>query len=44
MLTNSLGQVEQIEVGADDWELYTERLEQFVLANEVREDSKLPFS
>ena len=40
MLTNSLGQVEQFEVGADDWELYTERLEQFFLVNEVREDSK----
>ena len=40
MLTNSLGQVEQFEVGGDDWELYTERLEQFFVANEVREGSK----
>ena len=40
MATSVLGQVEQFELGSDDWVLYTERLDQFFLANEITNDTK----
>ena len=33
-----IGQVESFQLGTEDWEQYTERLEQFFLANGIDDD------
>ena len=38
--TAYIGQVEPFEPGTDDWQLYTERLEQFFAANEIPDGKK----
>ena len=40
MTTATLGQVEQFDPQVDDWVLYTERLEQFFVANGITDDAK----
>ena len=35
-----IGQVEPFQLGTEDWEQYTERLEQFFLANGIDDDGK----
>lgn len=41
MATTTLGQVEPFELGSNDWVLYTERLDQFFVANGIMEDKKV---
>ena len=36
----SSGHIEPFEMESDDWELYTERLDQFLLANGIDDDKK----
>ena len=40
MVTATLGQVEPFDLQTDDWEEYTERLEQFFVANGITVDAK----
>ena len=40
MANNQIGHIEPFEIGSDDWELYAERLEQFLLANGIDDDKK----
>ena len=40
MTTNTIGQVEPFQQGVDDWEQYTERLEQYFIANGIEGDNK----
>ena len=40
MATATLGQVEPFEVEGGDWNVYSERLDQFVVANGVVDDAK----
>ena len=40
MATSQIGQIEPFEIGSGDWELYAERLEQFLLANGIDDDKK----
>jgi len=40
MTTATLGQVEPFDPQVDDWVLYTERLEQFFVANGITDDAK----
>ena len=40
MATAQIGHIEPFEVGSDDWELYAERLEQFLLANGIDDDKR----
>ena len=40
MTTATLGQVEPFNPQVDDWVLYTERLEQFFVANGITDDAK----
>ena len=40
MAANQIGQIEPFEIGSGDWELYAERLEQFLLANGIDDDRK----
>ena len=35
-----IGHIEPFEIGSNDWELYAERLEQFLLANGIDDDKK----
>ena len=35
-----IGHVEHFQLGADDWEQYTERLQQYFIANGISDDSK----
>ena len=36
----SIGKVEPFQLGVDDWEQYTERLEQYFVANAVEDADK----
>ena len=36
-----IGQEEQFQPGTDDWEQYTERLEQYFVANGITEEDKM---
>ena len=40
MAIAQIGHIEPFEVGSDDWELYAERLDQFLLANGIDDDKK----
>ena len=40
MATVTLGQVEPFELEGGDWNVYTKRLDQFLVANEVADDTK----
>ena len=39
-MTNLIGQVEAFQPGIDDWEQYTERLEQYFVANKVVDETR----
>ena len=39
-MTNLIGQVEAFQPGIDDWEQYTERLEQYFVANKVVDEAQ----
>ena len=39
-MTNLIGQVEAFQSGIDDWEQYTERLEQYFVANKVVDEAQ----
>ena len=38
--TTLIGHLEPFKIEGDDWELYTERLDQFLLANGIDDDKK----
>ena len=40
MAIAQIGHIELFEIGSDDWELYAERLDQFLLANGIDDDKK----
>ena len=40
MATTQIGHLEPFEIESDDWELYAERLDQFLLANGIDNDKK----
>jgi len=40
MTTATLGQVEPFDPQVDNWVLYTQRLEQFFVANGITDDAK----
>lgn len=40
MIASQIGQVEPFQPGVDDWDQYTERLEQYFIANGVDTDPK----
>ena len=40
MATTIIGQVEAFQPGVDDWEQYTERLEQYFVANDIVDADK----
>lgn len=40
MVTTTIGQVETFQPGVDDWEHYTEILQQYFIANDIVDDSK----
>ena len=40
MAAAQIGQIEPFEIGSNDWELYAEPLEQFLLANGIDEEKR----
>ena len=41
MATTQLGNIEPFETGSDDWEHYSERLDQFMLPNGINDEKSL---
>ena len=39
---NSIGKLEEFDETRDDWTAYVERVEQYVLANDVADDKRVP--
>ena len=40
MATAQIGHIEPFEIGSDDWELYAEQLEKFLLTNGIDDDNR----
>lgn len=40
MASGSIGQMESFTIGKDDWTLYVERLQEYLIANEIESEEK----